>query len=79
MEDSDASYGDEDAESDDDSEFSDGDDYSDSSEVASNEELSEEGLSWDELDKMAEDDDKRTAARRAPERGSKQGKGGRKR
>ena len=79
VEDSDASYGDEDAESDDDSEFSDGDDYSDSSEVASNEELSEEGLSWDELDKMAEDDDKRSAARRAPERGSKQGKGGRKR
>jgi len=28
---------------------------------------------------MAEDEDKRTAARRAPERGSKQGKGGRKR
>lgn len=67
QEDSDAAYGDEDGESEDNSNFS-GDDYSDSSAVASDEDLSEEGLSWDELDKKAEEEDRRNAARRAPER-----------
>jgi hypothetical protein len=35
-------------------------------------------MSWDELDKVAEEEDRRNASRRAPER-SNQGKGGRKR
>jgi len=40
--------------------------------------LSEEGLSWDELDKQAEEEDRRNATRRAPER-KDVNKGGRKR
>lgn len=39
-----------------------------SSAIDSEEELSEEGLSWDELDKQAEEEDRKNAARRAVER-----------
>jgi hypothetical protein len=74
--DDDAVYGEEDAESEDNSEFSDDDAYSDSSDVASIEELSEAGLSWDELDKVAEEEDRRNALRRVPERGTQPGKSG---
>jgi nucleosome binding factor SPN SPT16 subunit len=47
--------------SDDESDFSEEDE--DSSEFGS-EELSDEGLSWDEMDKMADEEDRRAAARR---------------
>ena len=39
-----------------------------SSDMPSDEDLSEEGLSWDELDKQAEEEDKRNAARRGTEK-----------
>jgi hypothetical protein len=57
--------------------MSDDDDYSESSDVASEQDLSEEGLSWEELDRQAEEEDRRQAARRMPER--QPAKGGRKR
>ena len=65
--DPDADYGQEVDESDDDSDVS-GMSDEDSSEMASDEELSEKGLSWDELDKQAEEEDRRNAARRVVER-----------
>jgi len=61
-----AEYGSEEDELESESDFS---DYSEeSSDVASEEALSEEGLSWDELDKQAEEEDRRNAARRGTER-----------
>jgi hypothetical protein len=61
-----AEYGSEEGELESESDFS---DYSEeSSDVASEEDLSEEGLSWDELDKQAEEEDRRNAARRGTER-----------
>lgn len=48
-----------------------GDDYSESSDggaVDAENELSEEGLSWDELDKQAEEEDRKQFARRGQER-----------
>lgn len=55
-----AAYGSED-ESDSSASFSDGEDDSDleESESQGSEALSEEGLSWDELDRMAEDEDRK--------------------
>ncbi len=73
-----AEYGSEDGEDESESDYS--SDYSgESSDVASEEDLSEEGLSWDELDKQAEEEDRRTAARRGTEKGSAPAKGGRRR
>ena len=73
-----AEYGSEDGEDESESDFS--SDYSgESSDVASEEDLSEEGLSWDELDKQAEEEDRRNAARRGTEKGSAPAKGGRRR
>lgn len=48
-----------------------GDDYSESSDggaVEGEDDLSEEGLSWDELDKQAEEEDRKLAQRRGMER-----------
>ncbi len=53
----------EEEESDDDDEYSDDEDY-ESSSMESEEDLSEEGLSWDELDRQAEEEDRRNASRR---------------
>jgi hypothetical protein len=49
-----------------DSEYSDDDDYSDSEydEEDDDEDLDEEGMSWDELEKQAEEDDRKAATRR---------------
>ena len=47
------------------SDFSgDEDDYSDESSGGGDDDLSEEGLSWDEMDKQAEEEDRRNAAKR---------------
>lgn len=63
-----ADYGSEGGESENEEE-SDFSDYSnESSDVVSEEALSEEGLSWDELDKQAEEEDRRNAAKRGPEK-----------
>lgn len=68
-----AEYGSEDGEEESVSDFS---DYSgESSDVASEDDLSEEGLSWDELDKQAEEEDRRNAARRGTEKVAAPSKG----
>lgn len=73
-----AEYGSEDGEDESESDYS--SDYSgESSDIASEENLSEEGLSWDELDKQAEEEDRRTAARRGTEKSAGPAKGGRRR
>jgi nucleosome binding factor SPN SPT16 subunit len=72
-----ADYGAENGESESESDFS---DYSgESSDVAEEEDLSEEGLSWDELDKQAEEEDRRNAARRGTEKAAAPAKGGKRR
>ena len=72
-----ADYGSEDGESESNSDFS---DFSEeSSDVVSEADLSEEGLSWDELDKQAEEEDRRNAVRRGTEKGAAPAKGGKRR
>ncbi len=70
--DPDVDYDSEEIASDEDSDES-GSDFGDeeSSDLPSDEDLSEEGLSWDELDKQAEEEDKRNAARRNTEKGAR--------
>ena len=46
----------------------------DSSDFDGEDDLSEEGMSWDELDKQAEEDDKRAALKRAGDGREKSGK-----
>lgn len=61
-----ADYGSEE-EDDDESSFGSGEDdesFSDEDESAGSEDLSEEGLSWDELDKMAEEEDRKANTKR---------------
>jgi|LauGreDrversion4_2_1035121.scaffolds.fasta_scaffold53139_1 nucleosome binding factor SPN SPT16 subunit len=56
---------DEEAEEDDDeSDYSDSDEEDNSSSEMEEEDLSEEGLSWEELDRQAEEDDRKAASRR---------------
>ena len=70
--DPDVDYGSEEIASDEDSDESESD-FGDeaSSDLPSDEELSEEGLSWDELDKQAEEEDKKNAARRMTDKGGR--------
>lgn len=66
-----AEYGSEDGE-DDEYGSDDSSDYEEeSSALASENDLSEEGLSWDELDKQAEEEDRKMAAKRGTEKGGR--------
>ena len=68
------SYGSEDYRENSSDDFSGSDDYSESddSDADPEDDLSEAGMSWDELDKQAEEEDRKLAARRGTE---KQGQG----